>query len=213
MRSKLPVFSMIAASVLFFISFADSALSATFNLNYTTTYNFASIERTSASPGTSFINTPAVPAWLVYRHTFIGGPTRVIPHTLGYNLFTVPDRIVDSINSTINPGNTYRTENLQQRLYSVKGNYLPRLRAPADSAINVWTTVMRTSGIVPMFPASILNPDTHVLRTRGNITGIAGRTYRCTPDMAPVPLPAALPLMLVGLIMLGSIARRGIFKR
>jgi hypothetical protein len=50
---------------------------------------------------------------------------------------------------------------------------------------------------------------TYVLEVRGNVTGTSGGSYSGTLNVAPVPLPAALPLLFSGLGLLGGgLARR-----
>ena len=52
-----------------------------------------------------------------------------------------------------------------------------------------------------------LNPGTYVLEVRGVVTGSTGGSYAGTLQVAPVPLPAALPLLLSGLGLLGGLIR------
>ncbi len=53
-----------------------------------------------------------------------------------------------------------------------------------------------------------LSAGTYVLEVRGNVTGTAGGGYSGVIDLQPVPVPAALPLMLSGLGLLGGLLRK-----
>jgi PEP-CTERM motif len=60
---------------------------------------------------------------------------------------------------------------------------------------------------------TVLNPTTlaagtYVLEIRGDVTGSSGGTYSGELNLNPVPLPAALPLLLSGLGLLGFARKR-----
>jgi hypothetical protein len=54
--------------------------------------------------------------------------------------------------------------------------------------------------------ANFVNPGSYILQVRGEAA--AGSSYSGTISFTPVPLPAALPLLLSGLGVFGSFARR-----
>jgi hypothetical protein len=60
---------------------------------------------------------------------------------------------------------------------------------------------------------TVLDPTTltagsYVLEIRGEVTGSSGGTYTGSLNLNPVPLPAALPLLLSGLGLLGGWIRK-----
>jgi hypothetical protein len=48
----------------------------------------------------------------------------------------------------------------------------------------------------------------YVLEIQGDVTGTSGGTYTGSLNLNPVPLPAALPLLLSGLGLLGGTLRK-----
>jgi hypothetical protein len=117
---------------------------------------------------------------------------------------------LDSVTSTINLGNL-SISNLEVRLYNESGNSPPVLNNPNGGVISSWSSPINGGpGITGTY--SVLSTDlgagTYVLEVRGNATGSSGGSYSGTLNLAPVPLPAALPLLVSGLGLLGGMARR-----
>jgi hypothetical protein len=106
---------------------------------------------------------------------------------------------------------TFDISNLQFRLYEVSSNSVqPGLGIPPGSTpITAW---MGTSG--PSNGTSIqanfsgIQAGTYFLDVAGTADGSAGGTYVGQLNLAPVPLPAALPLLLSGLGLFGALRRR-----
>jgi len=133
-------------------------------------------------------------------------------------VFTVADATVDSVTSTIDLGQLLSINDLQVRLYSAVGN--PTLPVLGDSPAGLknggWSTgvdfaVGGQSGTFAVLPETMLAAGTYVLEVRGDVVGTAGGSYSGTLNLAPVspvPLPAALPLMLSGLGVLGGLIRK-----
>lgn len=60
---------------------------------------------------------------------------------------------------------------------------------------------------------TVMNPTTltageYVFEIRGEVTGSGGGTYSGSLNLNPVPLPAALPLLISGLGLLGGLVRK-----
>jgi hypothetical protein len=133
-------------------------------------------------------------------------------------VFTVADSTIDSVTSTIDLGKLLSIDALQVRLYSASGNAtLPVLGdSPAGLKAGGWSTGVNfvagaQSGTFAVLPETMLTAGTYVLEVRGDVVGTAGGSYSGTLNLAPVspvPLPAALPMMLSGLGILGGLIRK-----
>ncbi len=169
--------------------------------------------------GTGFINNyPSLPTSDTYGRTFTA-PTTLIPgSSFGFYddfLFHIEGAVANSVTSTINLADVLGINNLQVRLYNVIGNTnLPVLGQPANS-IDVWSQEINftqggTTTTVQVLPPTPLVAGTYVLEVRGNVVGQFGGSYSGTLNLTSVPLPAALPLLLSGLGMLGFGLKRGL---
>ncbi len=167
--------------------------------------------------GSNTVSTPPFGA-STYTNTF-NGPTTPIPTAPSWGfyddfVFTIGGSAVDSITSTINLGNSSAIDGLQVRLYNEAGNTpLPVTGVPTGSTlIDAWSTSLNIApgmtGTVDVLPTTSLSAGTYVLEVRGNVTGSLGGGYSGTLNVSPVPLPAALPLMLSGMGLLGGAIRR-----
>jgi hypothetical protein len=168
---------------------------------------------TSSGAGTSFNSLPAVGT---YSNAF-SGPQAAIPGApspgFGFYddyMFTVAASTADSVSSTIDLG-TLAVTGLQERLYKVTGNTpLPVLGDSAGpwSATVPFTVPGVATGETTVLTPEMLTSGTYVLEIRGTATGANGGGYTGQLDLQPVPLPAALPLLLCGLGLLGGAVRR-----
>jgi hypothetical protein len=128
--------------------------------------------------------------------------------------FSVPSGVAaDSITSTIDLGSLLAINGLQVRLYDLANNPPPVLGTPAHGTlVSSWSTSITggsgMTGDVEVLNTTLNQAGTYVLEVRGNVSGSSGGSYSGTLNIAPVPLPAALPLMLSALGMLGAIAGR-----
>jgi hypothetical protein len=115
-------------------------------------------------------------------------------------VFSVASSTVDAASFVFNEGdNTLAISDLQMRLYSVNGNgTLPVLSDSLAGLVANWGNPINAT----------LSGGTYVLEVRGDVTGTAGGGYAGLINLQPVPLPAALPLVLSGLGLLGGLARK-----
>ena len=111
-----------------------------------------------------------------------------------------------SIASTINESSTYDITNFEERLYAYTGT-APTVGA-VPTAIDFWTLPAGSSGTVAVLPTTTLSAGTYVLEVRGDVTGTSGGAYSGTFELSPVPLPAALWLLVSGLGGLGGVFGR-----
>jgi hypothetical protein len=134
--------------------------------------------------------------------------------------FTVASSTIDAVTSTIDLNSLLEIDNLQMRLYNASGNPVgPVLNDSPQGLLNGdlgpggWSTgvnfvVGGQQGTFTALPTTMLDAGTYVLQVRGDVMGTAGGSYSGTLNLQPVPLPAALPLMLSGLGLLGGMVRR-----
>jgi len=211
---KSPLLVVIVASAFAQTSFAD-----TLNLNYTATYNGTSIVNTVVNPA---LNTPAATSQSTYSHTL---PTLAdtIPGSVSASnptgsefyddyVFTIGGSSLSSITATIDLGNVFSIDNLNVRLFSWSGSAeqlssIPTIGAPPATPLQAWTYATGT-GEVAVIDQTGLAAGTYVLQVRGNVSGSSGGAYVGTLNVAPVPLPAALPLLMSGLGVFGGLFGR-----
>ena len=126
-------------------------------------------------------------------------------------IFTVADATIDSVTSSINLG-SLSISNLEERIYSITGNSAPTLGTPTGFHTE-WSDPVNFSAGLTTGMYTVLNPTTlaagtYILEIRGDVTGSNGGGYSGQIDLQPVPLPAALPLLLSGLGLFGGMARK-----
>jgi hypothetical protein len=168
---------------------------------------------TASGAGTSFNSLPAVGT---YSNSF-SGPQQPIngspsPQFGFYDdyVFTVAASTADSVSSTIDLG-TLAVSGLQERLYKKTNNTpVPVLGDSAGpwSATVPFTVPGIATGETTVLTPQMLAAGTYVLEIRGTATGANGGGYTGQLDLQPVPLPAALALLLSGLGLLAGALRR-----
>jgi hypothetical protein len=207
----LKVVMLLGASAL-----AQNALAATIALNY---------EATSAGQTGGNNTTPtvlSVPASYTFGQTFSAN-TNLIPSTsfdfYDDYLFTVTAANVNASAITIDLGTTSQITNLDVRLFSWNGT-VENPSTAGSTTTNRITLGSPSStpfqgnpnpfagGSFVALPTQNLAAGTYVLQVRGVINGSAGGAYSGTVNTAPIPVPAAFPLLISGLGMLGLFRRR-----
>jgi hypothetical protein len=127
--------------------------------------------------------------------------------------FTVASATIDAVSSTINLKNLLQIDNLQMRVYTAAGNSLPVVTGPVNGLQAGWSTPVNfvagtESGEFSALSDVMLGAGTYVLEVRGDVVGTSGGSYSGNLNLSPVPLPAALPLLLSGLGLLGGLVRK-----
>lgn len=141
-------------------------------------------------------------------------------------VFSVANSTLDSVSSTINLGKFFEINNLQMRLYGdpnvgtsgptvslpVLGNSPPGLKS-GNPANGGWSNPINyqlggSAQQISVLDDIMLGQGTYVLEVRGDVVGTAGGNYAGFLNLSPVPIPAALPLMLSGLGLLGGVVRK-----
>jgi hypothetical protein len=169
---------------------------------------------TGNGAGTAFTTLPASDG---YTNTF-GPSTGPLPGSPGftfndYYVFTVAAATADSMSSEVNLG-ALSIADLEERVYSVPTNATQSLVTGTPTGFQTdWTTPVSISGVGASGMITVLDPTTlaagtYVLEIRGDVTGSSGGTYEGSLNLEPVPLPAALPLLLSGFGLLGGTLRK-----
>jgi hypothetical protein len=122
---------------------------------------------------------------------------------------------VDSITSSITLSSSSGISGLTMRLYdyAANGSVAPLLTTPvAGTVFDASSTTLAispgTTATYSVLSPTTLDAGTYVVEVSGTATGANGGAYSGTLNLAPVPLPAALPLLLSGCALLGAMRRR-----
>jgi len=155
----------------------------------------------------------ATPGSYTYANTFgagSGGGSVSSTLTDGFYddyVFTITGASADSVTSTINLGNILEIDGLQVALFAYgAGQQVPVAGNPLAAG---WSQSLYGGvGTVAVIAPIDLAPGSYALEVAGTVTGTAGGSYSGTLNLAPVPLPAAFPLLLSGLGAMGLWNRR-----
>jgi hypothetical protein len=144
--------------------------------------------------------------------------SEVTPHPTGgtYNFyddffFTTTGSTTDDV-AVISGVFTNTISNLQARIFNSDGplgptNGAPTLGRPTTgTGVDGWSSPVGNGSLSIILPTSF-GPGTYDLQIRGDALGSAG-SYGGSFNLQPVPLPAALPLLLSGFGLLGGLFRR-----
>jgi hypothetical protein len=163
----------------------------------------------------------ALPAVGTYSSSFSAKQTATVPGSPapGFGFyddfeFTVPAATADAVSSTIDLG-SLSVSGLQERLYKAPFGTPPMLGDSAGpwSATVPFTIPGVATGETTVLTPEMLTAGTYVLQIRGTATGQDGGGYTGQLDLQPVPLPAALPLLLSGLGLLGAAGKNTFCRR
>jgi hypothetical protein len=138
-------------------------------------------------------------------------------------VFTVGPATIDAVSSTISLGKSLSLDNLEMRLYTSDGSSVPVLgnSPPGLKSGNPtnggWSAPIdfsagSQSGQISVLNDVMLSSGTYVLEVRGDVTGTSGGSYSGTLNLTPVPVPAALPLLVSGLGLLGGLVRKRVAR-
>ena len=124
-------------------------------------------------------------------------------------VFTVANSTIDAASFVLNEGTSLAITDLQMRVYATTGNNTLPVLGDSPAGLRAgWSNPISTDGSTSNLATTLLSGGTYVLEVRGDVTGTAGGSYAGLIDLQPVPLPAALPLVLSGMGLLGGLLRR-----
>lgn len=129
-------------------------------------------------------------------------------------VFTLDTATASSVTTTINLGSMLGITSLQEELYNTStGASVPFTGSGAPPGATTYYDASASllpggTGEVAVLQSMMLTAGTYVLEISGTVSGTSGGSYAGVLDVAPVPLPAAFPLLLSGLGILGGALRR-----
>jgi hypothetical protein len=132
-------------------------------------------------------------------------------------VFTITGSSLDSITSTINLSSgsvNTKIVNLDAQLFNVSGNntlpaFTPSGMVTDPAGVTNFTLGPGVSGTtVVLAPPGALAAGTYVLQIRGWETGTAGGSYSGVLNVAPVPLPASVWMLIAALGLMALQIRR-----
>jgi hypothetical protein len=233
MRTKITTATSLALSLVLSLAVAGnaSATQVPATLNDEALAPGVSLQAGSPAPNgspTAFTVFSSLPASATYGNAFscsnCGNDVLVTDGGSAFNfyddyVFSVGPSTVDAVSSSISLSKLLTVDNLEMRLYTydgatslpVLGNSPPGLKS--GGAIGGWSAPISFSAGSEQTSLTVLNDvmlgsGTYVLEVRGDVIGTAGGSYSGLLNVAPVPVPAALPLMLSGLGLLGGVVRK-----
>jgi hypothetical protein len=149
------------------------------------------------------------PASLTYGNSF----SQAASGTTFYDdyIFSIPDSTFSSsVTSSINLGTLLGISNLQARIYSgsnhITDDVTPTLIQAWGNPVTIAPGISSTT--VVLNPTSPLTTGTYTLQLRGLVSGTAGGSYAGVLNVAPVPEPDSLAMLICGLGLMGINARR-----
>jgi hypothetical protein len=177
-------------------------------LNYETTSS-------GTTQNSNVANSLSVPGSYKFGHSVAYTTGNVAGTTSGFYddyIFTIPAGQVDAITSSIDLSGILGISNLQVRLFSVTDASAPGTTGnPGSFLLEKWSDVLScgsncnyTVNVLPPYP---LTAGTYDLQVRGTAEA-SGGSFAGVLNTAPVPLPAAIVLLLSGLGVVGGIRRK-----
>ena len=212
----------IAAAVVLVLAGAASAIAATVSVNpgqFLSLTDTNSGSNNSASAASGNVSMLSAAGAYDYGNGFTSAQTTNFGNT-AYGFYddyiiTIGAGQVDSITSSITLGSSSGISGLSMRLYDyvANGSAAPLLSAPItgtafDASNTTIPVAPGTTATYSVLSPTTLDAGTYVVEVRGTATGTNGGAYSGTLNLAPVPLPAALPLLLSGCALFGAMRQR-----
>lgn len=188
-------------------------LGASSGIGFADTLSLSYSETASGTVGSGTINTLPVPSSYYYGNTYYAPTTTIPGSSYGFYddfIFSITGAVGNSVTSSINESSLLDFSDIQVRLFDANGQTtLPVLGTPTGPVIYASSSIINygpgVSGTLNVIPDTMLGPGTYVLEVYGDVSGTSGGSYSGTLNLAPVPLPSSLSLMLAGLGLLAGL--------
>ena len=200
--------------------FASGASAATVSLNGsgTMTYSFQYVAPNSTTPTVSNDYNLSVPGQYQFGDTFTSQQTQTLgTSSVGAYSFQDSYRFTvgaaasgDTLIASLGLPPTFNMTNLQFRLYQVASATTQPIVGGIPAGSTLVTAWMGPPSGQTSVTASFsgINSGTYMLDVAGIASGTNGGNYVGSLQLAPVPLPAALWLLVSGLGGVGALARK-----
>jgi hypothetical protein len=124
--------------------------------------------------------------------------------------FSVNPSILNGITASISLGSLFGISQLSTELYkgsiiNGQANPLNWLASGVNSNVQFGQAVQSTSVISPI---TLTGNESYLIKVSGLVSGNFGGNYAGVTNLAPVPIPATLPLLLGGLAIMGMYRRK-----
>ena len=124
--------------------------------------------------------------------------------------FNISPASVDVVSASIDLGSVYSINGLFARIYSLSANPGGLVTTTPNGPVDYGTITPEGPVTLVQISPTTLGSGSYVLELSGTANGSLGGSYTGTLNLnpAPVPLPAALPLLFSGVSLLGALLRR-----
>jgi hypothetical protein len=159
---------------------------------------------TQAAPNVINLGAIVSPATVTYANVFTAPTSQKF-----YDDFTFmlsPASSFSNITASIDLGSFFGIDNISVRLFEGTSPFsLPAL-------VQAWSTPFNAApgvtGSVSVINVASLASNTYTLEVRGDVVGTLGGSYTGSLNVVPVPEPETYAMLLAGLGIIGTIARR-----
>ena len=156
--------------------------------------------------GTAIINLGAIvsPATVTYQNVFSVPTTEKFYDDFTFTLS--PASSFSNITASIDLGSFFGINNISVRLFEGTGPFsMPALVQAWSAPFSAGPGV---TGSTTVINVAALPSDTYTLEVRGDVVGTFGGSYTGSLNVVPVPEPETYAMLLAGLGIIGTIARR-----
>jgi hypothetical protein len=161
---------------------------------------------TATTPNVTNLGNVVSPSSFTYSNTFSGITTQKFYDDYTFSLS--PASSFSSITASIELGSFFGINNISVRLFQGGGPFA----AGVTPIVQVWSTPFNAApgvtGSVSVTNVAALASNTYTLEVRGDVVGSLGGSYTGSVNVVPVPEPETYALLLAGLGLMGTIAKR-----
>jgi len=125
-----------------------------------------------------------------------------------YTFSFTPASSLTDITASLNLGAIFGISNISARLYEGTGPYTSVSNPLEESWSTPVTYGLGLTGSTTVISLGVVPADTYTLEIRGDVTGVAGGSYSGIMNLAPVPEPKPYGMLILGLGLIGVVARK-----